>query len=75
MFWGAVATIFSKEIFVYWADTAEQVVFLTSVIAISKLYGKQIGEFLDNKAEEGNKAELAQLDNATKGFNFYLNGK
>jgi len=66
LFWGAVATMLSKEIFVYWADTAEQLVFLTSVIAISKLYGKQIGQFLDREADKANKAEVADLENQTR---------
>jgi len=66
LFWGAVTTMLSKEIFVYWADTAEQLVFLTTVIAISKLYGKQIGEYLDREADKGNKAIVADLENQTK---------
>lgn len=67
LFWGAVATILSKEIFVYWADTSEQLVFLAAVIAASKLYGKQIGQFLDNLSDAKNKEMVSELDNATKG--------
>ena len=66
LFWGAVTTILSKEYFVYWADTAEQLVFLTAVIAISKMYGKQIGQYLDSEADKGNKAELATLESQTQ---------
>ncbi len=71
LFWGAVATLLSKEYFVYWADTAEQIVFLTAVIGISKLYGKQLGQFLDKESENTNKAAVAHLEEATKG-NFII---
>jgi F-type H+-transporting ATPase subunit b len=66
LFWGGLATILSKEIFVYWADTAEQLVFLGAVIAISKLYGSKIASTLDNMAEKETKAIVSELDNATK---------
>lgn len=66
LFWGAVATILSKEYFVFWADTAEQIVFLTAVIGISKVYGKQIGEFLDKLSDKTNQEAVSSLENATK---------
>ncbi len=66
LFWGAVATLLSKEYFVYWADTAEQLVFLTALIGISKLYGKQIGQFLDKEADQTNAAAVAHLETSAK---------
>jgi len=66
LFWGAVATVLSKEYFVYWADTAEQIVFLTAVIGISKLYGRQLGQFLDKESEKTNTTAVAHLEEATK---------
>jgi len=66
LFWGGLATLISKEYFVYWADTAEQLVFLGALIAGSKLYGKQIGQALDKLADSGNKAAVAELDNQSK---------
>jgi hypothetical protein len=68
LFWGAVATVLSKEYFVYWADTAEQIVFLTAVIGISKLYGRQLGQFLDKESEKTNTTAVAHLEEATKGI-------
>jgi len=66
IFWGGVATLFSKEYYIQWADTSEHFVFLLIVIGVSKLYGKQIGAYLDQEADAGNKATLANLENATK---------
>jgi F-type H+-transporting ATPase subunit b len=66
LFWGGLATILSKEIFVYWADTAEQLVFLGAVIAISKLYGSKIAGALDNMANKETKAMESELEDATK---------
>lgn len=66
LFWGTVATILSKEIFVYWADTAEHLVFLGAIIAISKMYGKQVGEFLDKEADKQNKAIISGLESQTE---------
>ena len=66
LFWGGIATLISKEYFVYWADTAEQFVFLGALIAGSKLYGKKIGEMLDSMADAGNKEALAELESQSK---------
>jgi len=66
LFWGALATIFSKEYFVYWADSAEHMIFLGAVIAASKLYGKQLAEYLDSEADKGNKAIVADLESQTQ---------
>ena len=61
-----MATILSKEYFIYWADTAEQLVFLGALIAGSKLYGKKLGQFLDKTADDNNKATMAALENQSK---------
>ena len=66
MFWGGLATLISKEYFVYWVDTAEQLVFLGALIAGSKLYGKKIGEALDKLADGKNKAILSELEGQSK---------
>lgn len=65
-FWGAVATVFSKEIYVLWADTWEHITFFTLVIAVTKLYGKQFGQALDKQADTLNKQYETDLDNKTK---------
>ena len=67
LFWGGLATILSKEIFVYWADTAEQLVFLGAVIAITKMYGKQIGSALDKQVDEKDKAWVDNLNATASG--------
>ena len=56
----------SKEYFVYWADTAEQLVFLGALVAGSKLYGKKMGETLDKLADEENHKAIAELANKSK---------
>lgn len=68
MFWGGLATLFSKEYFIYWVDTAEQFAFLALVVAATKMYGKQIGEFLDKGAEQENAEAVKALQDQTKGF-------
>lgn len=66
LFWGGIATLISKEYFVYWADTAEQLVFLGVLIAGSKLYGHKLGEALDKLADAKNKDAVAELENQSK---------
>lgn len=66
LFWGGLATIISKEYFIYWVDTAEQIVFLGILIAVSKLYGTKIGQKLDQQADEYNKAILSELEDQSK---------
>jgi F-type H+-transporting ATPase subunit b len=66
IFWGGVATLISKEYFVYWADTAEQIVFLGALIAGSKVYGKKLGEKLDQISNENNTAALTELEDQSK---------
>jgi len=66
LFWGGLATLVSKEYFIYWADTAEQFVFLGALIAGSKLYGKKLGQMLEKQADEENKATLSGLENQSK---------
>lgn len=65
LFWGAVTTLLSKEYFVYWADSAEQIVFLTATIYLAKTYGSQIGKFLDTSADETNNAAVQSLKDET----------
>jgi hypothetical protein len=64
-FWGGLATIFSKEIYVVWADTWEHITFFALVIAVSKMYGAKIGQALDKGADELNKAYETELQNKT----------
>lgn len=66
LFWGGVATILSKEYFVYWADTAEQLVFLGALIGITKMYGSSIAKSLDKQVDAENKAYNDNLNAATK---------
>ena len=65
-FWGGLAYIFSKEIYVVWADAWEHITFFGLLIAVSKLYGKQIGTALDKSADEFNRAYETELANKTK---------
>jgi len=67
IFWGGITTLLSKEVFVYWPDTAEQIVFLTVVIGLSKVYGKKLADFLDKKTDELNNQEIGRLESTTKG--------
>jgi F-type H+-transporting ATPase subunit b len=66
LFWGLVATVLSKEYFVFWVDSAEQIVFLAAVVAISKFYGKNLADFLDKQVEVETKKEISKLNDATK---------
>lgn len=65
VFWGGLSYILSKEIFVYWADTAEQMVFLGMVVALSKMFGKQIGDFTQSIADESNNKIIKELADRT----------
>jgi len=65
-FWGLLATVFSKEYYVVWADTWEHITFFALVIGVTKLYGKRIGTVLDKEADSLNKAYVDELDNKTK---------
>lgn len=66
IFWGGLATILSKEIFVYWADTAEQLVFLAALIGVTKMYGHKLAGMLDKKVDEATAAEYTKLNDASK---------
>ena len=58
----------SKEYFVYWADTTEQLVFLGLVIFASKKYGHKLGAWLDKEADAANSAITKGLADQTKGI-------
>ena len=73
LFWGGLATLLSKEYFIYWADTAEQIVFLGLVVFISKKYGKTIGAWLDKEADQANTAITKGLEDQTKGKHKMIN--
>jgi hypothetical protein len=62
-----LATLLSKEVFIYWADTGEQMVFLALVIAVSKMYGHKLAAMVDKKVDEASAAEYTKLNDATKG--------
>lgn len=68
LFWGGIATLLSKEYFIYWADTAEQLVFLGLVVFISKKYGKALGSWLDKEADSANAEITKDLEDQTKGL-------
>jgi F-type H+-transporting ATPase subunit b len=65
LFWGAVTTLLSKEYFVYWADTAEQIVFLTATIYLAKTYGPAVAKFLDDASDKTNNAAVQSLKDET----------
>jgi len=69
LFWGGLATLLSKEYFVYWADTTEQLVFLGLVIFASKKYGHKLGAWLDKEADAANSAITKGLADQTKAIN------
>lgn len=72
LFWGGLATLLSKEYFVYWADTTEQLVFLGLVIFASKKYGHKLGAWLDKEADAANSAITKGLADQTKGISSLL---
>lgn len=57
LIWGSVATILSKEMYVYWVDTLEHIVFLGVIIGASKILGPKISKYLDSEVEK-NEQEL-----------------
>jgi len=66
LFWGSVATLFSKEYLIWWADSAEQLVFLAALVYGSKKYDKQIGEYLDKLSNDKVKEVQTELANQSK---------
>jgi len=66
LFWGGLTTILSKEYFVPWVDTPEHLVFLGVLVAVSKLYGPQIGAMLDKISEKKDQAYVNELNESTK---------
>jgi F-type H+-transporting ATPase subunit b len=66
LFWGAVATVLSKEIFVFWVDSSHHFIFLLMTVAVSKLYGHKLGALLDKLADAENKSYGVELENASK---------
>lgn len=66
LFWGAIATLLSKEYLIYWVDSSHHLIFLAFVIGVSKAYGHKIGAALDKLADTENKSYSAGLENASK---------
>jgi len=73
LFWGAIATALSKEMFIPWVDTPEHLVFLGLVVAVTKMYGAKIGAMLDKDVEAKNKAYVDELKESTKGVDAQIN--
>lgn len=67
LFWGTIVTALSKEMFIPWVDTPEHLVFLTLVVAVTKMYGAKIGAMLDKDVDQKNKAYVDELNESTKG--------
>jgi len=61
LFWGGLTYIFSKEIFVCWVDTPEQIVFLALLVFVSKKFGKQLGEMTQKFADDANQEKIDAL--------------
>ncbi len=57
--------------YVYWVDTLEHLVFLGSVIGISKLVGPKLRNFLDEQVEKEEKA-LQNVFGANLKRNIYI---
>jgi F-type H+-transporting ATPase subunit b len=68
LFWGGIATLLSKEYFVYWADTFEHLVFLGLVVFVAKKYGPTIGSLIDKKVDEETAAIHKEFADKTKGI-------
>ena len=66
LFWGALATLCSKEVYIPWVDTTEHLVFLFLVVVASKVVGPKLATFLDKKVVETKQERLAELDEASK---------
>jgi F-type H+-transporting ATPase subunit b len=66
LFWGAIATALSKEMFIPWVDTPEHLIFLGFVIATTKMYGSKIGAMLDKQVDQKIKAYEDELKESTK---------
>ena len=64
LFWGALATLCSKEVYIPWVDTTEHLLFL--VVVASKVVGPKLATFLDKKVVETKQERLAELDEASK---------
>lgn len=58
MFWGAVATIFSKEYFVASTDTTSNFAFLLTVALTAKYAGPKIRSYLDSELIKGEKEQI-----------------
>jgi len=66
LFWGGLTTLLSKEYFVPWVDTPEHLVFLGVLVAVSKLYGPNIGAMLDKLSTQKDQAYVNELKDSTK---------
>jgi len=66
LFWGGLTTILSKEYFVPWVDTPEHLVFLGVLVAVSKVYGPQIGAMLDKISEQKDQSYVNEINDSTK---------
>ena len=51
LIWGSLATILSKEVYVYWVDTLEHIVFFGLVIAAAKKVGPTVAAYLDKESD------------------------
>lgn len=66
LFWGGLATIFSKEYYVVWADTWEHITFFALLVYATKKFGPQIAAYLDKSANEANQAYETELKDKTQ---------
>jgi F-type H+-transporting ATPase subunit b len=65
LFWGAVATILSKEYFVYSVDTYAQLAFLVTFVGGVKYAGPKIREFVEKLRDKKNNELLEQHESLT----------
>lgn len=69
LFWGSLVTMLSKEIYVYWVDSLEHIVFFTVVAMLSKVAGPKIAAFLDGGVATEENRIKSSLESSLKGIN------
>jgi F-type H+-transporting ATPase subunit b len=68
LFWGSLVTMLSKEIYVYWVDSLEHIVFFSVVVMLSKVAGPKIAAMLDKNVDAEEKRIKTSLESSLKGI-------
>jgi len=66
LFWGGLATLFSKEYLIASVDFPHQVTFFIAIVGIAKLAGPKISAYLNKEVDKDNANLMAERQETTK---------